>query len=235
MGSIGVQTIGARFTGHCNSVEKCAFQEQITSAISNAAVLTAHNPCNCQRTLMIGNDQGVRSQRNLLTIKQNELFALLRHSHTDATVDFIQIKSMHRLPEFQHHVVRDVHSRIDAAHIRAAKTLNHPQRGRPAQVNIAQHATEVARASFSGQHFDRNDLIMNSWNLCHRRTTYRSGIKRAHLSRQTSKRQTITTVRCQIHFDTGIVQAQINAQVLANGCIGGQLHQAAALGTDLQL
>jgi len=79
---------------------------------------------------VIRDEQGIGAQADLLAVQQNQLFTLFRHPHADARVDLGQIEGMQRLPQLEHHIVGDIHDRIDAADIRAAQALHHPQRCR---------------------------------------------------------------------------------------------------------
>ncbi|MNR19391.1 hypothetical protein D3C85_1361790 [compost metagenome] len=79
---------------------------------------------------MVGDDQGVGTQGDFLAVEQDELLALFRHAYADAAVDFGEVEGVHRLAEFEHHVVGDVDGSVDAAHVGTTQALDHPQRGR---------------------------------------------------------------------------------------------------------
>ncbi len=233
--SVSMQTIGTRLAGHRNGVEERAFQENIAGTGSHAAVLATHDTGDCQRALVIGNDQRVGTQADFLTVEQNELLALLGHAHTNPAVDFGQIKRMQRLTQLQHHVVGDVDSGIDAAHVGTTQTLDHPQRGRTRQVDIADHTAQVARACSRSQYFHRTHFIVHSADSSDLRTGDFSGVQRTDFTRQTGHRQAVATVRGQVDLDAGIVQAQIDTNVLANRRISSQFHQAVIALAGLQL
>ena len=110
-----------------NLIEKGALKKYISRGRRYAAVLTPHHTRNSQRTVMICNHQCVTAQGHFLAIKQDQLFALFRHTDTNTAVDFGEIKCMKRLPQLQHHIIGDVDRSVDAAHIGAAQALHHPQ------------------------------------------------------------------------------------------------------------
>ncbi|KPX71946.1 Uncharacterized protein ALO35_05773 [Pseudomonas amygdali pv. lachrymans] len=182
---IGVQAVGTRLASHRDGVEESTFQEDIASAGSHAAVLATHDPGDCQSTLVVGNDQSVGTQADFLTVEQNELLALLRHAHTNAAVDFGQIESMQRLTQLEHHVVGDIDSGIDAAHVGTTQTLDHPQRSRTRQINVADDAAQVTRACSRSQYFDRAHFIVHSADSSDLRTGDVSGVQRTDFTRQT--------------------------------------------------
>ncbi|RMS42622.1 hypothetical protein ALP66_05724 [Pseudomonas amygdali pv. photiniae] len=181
---IGVKTVGTRLASHRDGVEESTFQEDVTSTGSYAAVLATHDTGNCQSTLVVGNDQGVGTQADFLTVEQNELLALLRHAHTNAAVDFGQIESMQRLTQLEHHIVGDIDSGIDAAHVGTTQTLDHPQRSRTRQINVADDAAQVTRACSRSQYFNRAHFIVYSSDSSDLRTRHVSGVQRADFTRQ---------------------------------------------------
>ncbi|KPW89077.1 Uncharacterized protein ALO79_06617 [Pseudomonas syringae pv. castaneae] len=232
---IGVQTVGTRLASHRDGVEESTFQKDVASAGSHAAVLATHDTGDCQSTLVVGNDQGVGTQADFLAVEQNELLALLRHAHTNAAVDFGQIESMQRLTQLEHHVVGDVDSGIDAAHVGTTQALDHPQRSRTRQINVADDAAQVTRACSRSQYFDRAHFIVHSADSSDLRTGDVSGVQRTDFTRQTGHRQAVATVRGQVDLDAGVVQVQVDANVLTDRRIGGQLHQAIIALAGLQL
>ncbi|RMO19822.1 hypothetical protein ALQ47_05273 [Pseudomonas cichorii] len=223
---IGVQAIGTSLAGHRNGVEESTFQEDIASLGGNAAVLATHDASDGQGALVVGNDQGVGTQADFLTVEQDQFLALLGHAHTNPAIDFGQIEGMQRLTQLQHDVVGDIDSCIDAAHVRTTQTLYHPQRSRTRQVDVANHTPQVTWAGSRCQQLDRTHFVMHGSHRRHVRTSDLGRIKRADFTSQTGNRQAVATVRCQVDFDAGIVQLQVNTNVLTHWRIGRQLHQA---------
>jgi hypothetical protein len=52
---------------------------------------------------------------------------------------------MHRLAEFEHHIIGNVHHRVNAAYSAAAQPLLHPQRCRNLRIDTFDHAPGVTR------------------------------------------------------------------------------------------
>ncbi len=198
-------------------------------------MLTTHHASNGQGALVVSNNQGVCTQADFLTVEQLELFAGFSHTNADTAIDLLQVKGVHRLAQLKHHVVGDIDGGINAADIRTTQTLDHPQRGRLGQVNIAQHASQVTRASFRRHYFHWNNVVIHRRDNGYVRTGNGSGVQGTDFTRQTRQGQAVATVRRQVDFNAGVIQAQVHANVLTYWRIGRQLHQAAALFTDLQL
>ncbi|MNN33913.1 hypothetical protein D3C81_1476920 [compost metagenome] len=151
MRGVGVEAIGASLASHCDGVEESTLEEQIASLGAHATVLSTHHTGDGQSTLVVGDHQGVGAQGDFLAVQQDYLLAFFRHAHADTAFDLVQIEGMHGLAEFEHHVVGDVDCRVDAADIGATQTLDHPQRSRAAQVDIADYTTEVTRAGLGSE------------------------------------------------------------------------------------
>ncbi len=142
---------------------------------------------------------------------------------------------MHGLTQFEHHVVGDVDGGVDAAHVAAAQAFNHPQRGRLAQVDVADDAAQVAWASGRRGHVDRAHFVMGGWHGRHYRAGDRDVVQGADVARQAGQGQAVTAVRGEADLDAGVVQVQILANVFTHRGIGCQFQQAVVLFADLQL
>ena len=95
---------------------------------------------------MVCNNERIRTQGDLLTVKQDELFALFSHPNPDTALDLGKIEGMQGLTQFEHYVVGYIDDRINATDIGAAKALNHPKRRRARQINITDNTPEITRA-----------------------------------------------------------------------------------------
>ncbi|STF06134.1 Uncharacterised protein [Escherichia coli] len=69
----------------------------------------AHRQC----LVVVGDDQGVSVQLRFGTVEQYQRFALFRHPHHNAAFNAIFIESVHRLAQFEQHIVGDVNNCID--------------------------------------------------------------------------------------------------------------------------
>ncbi len=231
-----MQAIGTSLAGHGDGVEEGAFEEQVASLVADAAVLAAHHAGDGQGALVVGNHQGVGAQGDFLAVEQDQLLALLGHAHAHAAVDLGEIEGMHRLAQLDHHVVGDVDHGVDTADIGTAQALDHPQRGRPAQVDVADHATEVARAGLGSQQLNAAHFIdLRSNGADHYRLDL-GAVQRADFAGQAGEGQAVATVRGQADLDGGVIQLPgSRGYPGADRRIRRQLHQAGVLFADLQL
>ncbi|MNJ39924.1 hypothetical protein D3C77_348060 [compost metagenome] len=231
--SVGVQAIGTGLASDRNWLEEGAFKEDVARGGRNTTVLAPHDAGDSQGAGMVGDHQGIAAQCYFLTIKQDELLALLGHAYADATVDFGEIERMQRLAQFEHYIVGDVDGSINAADVSATQALNHPQRGRTRQVDVADDTTQVTRARSRRQDFDWAHFVMHGGNGGNLRTSDPLCVQGANFTGKASQRQAVATVRGQVDLDAGVVQVQVYANVFANRSVGSQLQQAVVLFADL--
>ncbi|CRM95440.1 hypothetical protein [Pseudomonas sp. 22 E 5] len=198
-------------------------------------MLATHHAGNRQGAGVVGDDQGVGTQADFLTIKQHQFLAFFGHAYADAAVDFGKVERVQRLTQLQHHVVGDVDGSVDAAYVGTAQAFNHPQRGWLGQVDVADHTAQVTRAGVWHQHVNRAYFVVHSRHGGNHWTGDWGVVQRAHFTRQARQGQAVAAVRSQIDLDAGIFQFQVNADVLAHRRVGRQLHQAIVALTDLQL
>ena len=107
---------------------------------------------------MVGNHQGIGVQADFLPIQQGQLFALLGHTHADTTLNLAQVEGVHGLPQFQQHIVGNIHHRINGADTAATQLFHHPQRRRRFDIHALNNTTEVTRAGFRCQHLNNRRI-----------------------------------------------------------------------------
>ncbi|VFB22440.1 Uncharacterised protein [Pseudomonas fragi] len=226
MRSVGVQAVGAGLASDGDLIKESAFKEYVAGLVGHTAVLATHYAGNGQSAGMVCNHQRVAAQGDFLAVEQYQLLVFFSHAYTNAAIDLGKVERVQRLTQFQHDIVGNVDSGIDAAHVSATQALNHPQRRWPGQVDIADHTAQVARASSRCQHFNRTHFLVYRSNWRNHRASHLGVIQSAHFTRQTCQRQAVATVRRKVDFNAGVFKTQIDADVLAHRCIGRQLHQA---------
>src|SRR5690606_23699094 len=232
---VRVQAVGARLAGQGDRIEKRSLKEQVTGGSAHTAVLAPHHTSYGQGALMVGNYQGIRTQGDVLAIQQDELLALFRHAHTDAAVDFRQVKGMHRLPLLEHDVVGHVDSGIDAADVGATQTLHHPRRSRLAQIDIANHPTDIASARLRREQLHGTHVIVHGGDRLNNHRIGGAAVDGADFTGQALQGQAVATVRRQADLDGGIIEMQVFADIAANRRLGSQLKQTAVIVADVQL
>ena len=133
---------------------------------------------------------------------------------------------MHRLADFQHHIVADVHQRRNAANAAALEPLAHPRGRGGLRVDIFNHTADKAAAV--GRRIDAHRLgfaAANRGRLNHRRRKTAAG-QRRHFAGNALDAQTIGAVGRDFQRKQRVVQIQIIADVRTDGRIGRQDMQA---------
>ncbi|MNE49732.1 hypothetical protein D3C80_1442740 [compost metagenome] len=207
MRGVGVQAVGTGLASDGDLVEEGAFQEHIASGRGHAAVLATHHTGNGQGAGVVGDHQGIATQSDFLAVEQHQLLALFSHAHADPAVDFGEIEGMQGLAQLKHHVVGDVDGSVDAAHVGTTQALDHPQRGRTRQVDVADHTAQVTRAGSRRQYFNRAHFVVGGSNGRHNRASDLGGVQRTDFPGQAGQGQAVATVGGQVDFDAGIFQA----------------------------
>ena len=122
-----MQTLTARTTRDRQRSKECRLKQDILGFIVHARMLTTKDTGHRQRFIMIGNNQRIFFQLGFCAIKQRQRFIFLRHTHHDTAVDTAQIEGVHRLTEFQQHVVSDIHHGINRTSAATTQFFTHPQ------------------------------------------------------------------------------------------------------------
>ena len=89
-----MQAITTRPTRNRQRIEPGAFQKDIACVIDDTGVLTAHDAGQRQRACLIGDQQHVIVQHNLLAIQQGQLFPGLRPTYMDRATELSQVKGL---------------------------------------------------------------------------------------------------------------------------------------------
>ncbi len=147
LGRIGLQTVPARGPGNRARREECAFQEHVGRACGNAAALAAHHAGDCDRPIAVGNQQRFGVERRLSTVEQQQRLAVAGATYDHRIFQYREVERVHRLTEFQHHVVGNVDHGIDRAQPRAPQSFFHPCRRLRARIHAANDAAEITRAT----------------------------------------------------------------------------------------
>ena len=211
-----MQAVATRFTSNGNSVEEGTFQKQILCTCAYATVFAAHDTGHSQRTFVVSDYQGISAQGDFLAIEQHQLLALFGQSHANAALDLGEIEGMQRLTQLKHDIVGDIHHGVDTANIAATQTLDHPQRSRSGQVDIADHATQVAWAGLRRQQLDRAHVIVRCGDSVNLHACHCSAIVSTHFPGQAGNRQAVTTVWRQIDLNDRIVQPEVFTHILTS-------------------
>ena len=132
---------------------------------------------------------------------------------------------MHRLAQFQHHIVGDIHQRAEAANACAAQAFLHPQGRAGCRIDIANHPTHIARAVRRRLQGHRKGRFQPGWHRIIRQQLQRTAVERRHLAGDALHAQAVATIGCQLDFDELIIQLQQRAHILPGPAVRRQRQQ----------
>ena len=197
---IRMQSIAPRLTSNRNRIEIRTLKEYRGCLLRNPGMLTTHDSGKRQWFFLVSNHQHVIGQCECFPIKKHQLLAIIRHPYIDCPDQLITVECVHRLPEFQHDVVGNIHNCINRTNTTSTQTLDHPNRRWATDINILDHTTDVTWTAL----WRRQIHIVRFVRFRIHRVTvnkrHLSLAQNAKLSSQTCDRQTITAVRCEINF-----------------------------------
>ena len=209
MGRIGVQAIVARPTGHQFRGKKRGLEKKVTGSGTNTAALSAHDARHGQGFLVIRNDQSIRREHTLLTIKQRDALLGLGLSYPYAPFQRVEIKGMQRLAKLEHHVIGDIYHRIDRPDAGTAQSLDHVKWRWSGNIDIANDAPQITRAIRRRCDLDGQRLINRRWHSLNGRRTQRGLRDHCQVTSHTRDAETISPVGCQANFNQSIVEIEI--------------------------
>src|SRR5262245_19943701 len=113
MTSIGMKTVAPGPARNCERCEIGALKENIGWSRADRAGFTTHHSCHRQCLFLVGDYQHIRSELNILTVQQGELFSRPCVANADTTFEFAEVECVHRLTEFEQYIIGDVNHRVD--------------------------------------------------------------------------------------------------------------------------
>ncbi len=133
---------------------------------------------------------------------------------------------MHRLAEFEHHVVRDVHDRADRAQARAAQALAHPERGRGVGAHAADDASREPGATRARLELDREPLARLRRHLDRRWAGERPVEEQRGLAGDALHAHAVAAVRRQVDVEDRVLERERFDEGRAGARLGRKLHEA---------
>ena len=129
------------------AVEGGTLKHHLTGAVGDFAFLAAHDAGQARGAFRIADQQISAGQGMILAVQRAQRFAILGGAHDDlAAAHLVQIKGVHGMAGFQHHIVGDIYNVIDGAHAGGVEHLPQPH-GRGRDAHVFDHAGGVARAA----------------------------------------------------------------------------------------
>ena len=174
---------------------------------------------------MVGDQQGFPVRLHHRTVQQFQALAGPGATYFDTAGQPAQVEGVHRLAEFQHHVVGHVHQRPQAANAGPTQTLLHPQRGFGGGIDPANDPAHVARTVGWIEQRHREDVIQYGRRLGGgQRPKFAAGDRR-HFAGDAFHTQTVAAIGRQFDFDDRVVQPQQLAHALPGPAVRRQRQQ----------
>src|SRR5262249_39703981 len=127
---------------------------------------------------------------------------------------------MHRRTELEHHVVGDVDDSADRTQARATQALLHPERRCGVWTNATDHAanefvtTDGCVGSVAGCDADRERIRDRRRNRFDHRRMQGLSASSSHFTSYALHAHRVATIRREIHFEDGVIEAERTDQVL---------------------
>ena len=112
---IARQIQSPRRAANARRQEVSGFEQNIFRRVGDAGFFATHHAANADRALLVRDDQILRRERVGLAVEREKLFAFAREAHVDFALQFVRIERVRRLPELEHHEIRDVDDVVDRA------------------------------------------------------------------------------------------------------------------------
>ena len=232
---VGVQADAARAADDGRRREVRAFKEHAGGGVGDARIPAAHHARQRHRALAVGDHQEAVVERGLAFVEQLEGFAGAAAAYADRARQRVGVKGVHRLAQFEHHVVGDVHQRADRAQAGALEALGHPQRRTCGGVHAFDDPAAVARAVGAGVqgHVQRGLAGDGGFGDFQRIDLGRQ--RRGHVEGHAAHAEAVGAVGRELELEAGVGQAQELGHRRAHGGVGGKFQQARGIGVDAQL
>ena len=214
-------------------------EEHAARGVGDAGVVAAHDPAqrNCARglaALAVGHHQQILVERHGAAVEQLHLLARVRMTHHDRPLQRVLVEGVHRLAEFEHHVLGHVDQETDRAHAAAAQAFGHPWRRRRGRVHAVEHTADEARHLGAGIKFDDQRRIAAGRD--------RRGVERhdfavaggGDVERNAAHAEAVGAVRGELQFDAGVRKTKIFDQRRPDRRVGRQFQQAGSVGVDAE-
>ena len=209
-GGVGAHAEGAGRAAHGNAVEVSGLKEHHRRVADDLAVRAAHDARDADGLVLVADAEHVRRQLALVAVERLNGLALARGAHDDVpALDAAEVKGVHRLAVFEHHIVRDIDDVVDGAHAAVAQSLAHPARRR-SDLDVFHHARGVARAEVAVLNVDV-DKVGDAAAAAVRlgRVQLKGALeRRARLAGKADDGKAVGAVRRDLKLDDGIVKAE---------------------------
>ena len=213
-------------------VERGGFQRQARRVIDNFAVQTAHDACDGNRLVAVADHQRVRVDGALHLVQRLEREALREAADADL-LHLAAVEGVHRLPHFQHQIVRQVGKEVDVAHTAVVQADTHRHRADVAvDVLHPQAGVALAQRVFN-LHVDGGQIVVRR-QIRHGQGFQRTAGQGGEFARHAVVPPQVGTVRqgLVVHLEDDVVNGVERLQIRAAGNILRDDHDAGIVVAD---
>ena len=170
------------------------FEQHLVRALRDLALLASHDRGERDRMLAVGDHEIFGNEPAERAVERAQLLASPGTAYDDSpTRELRAIEGMERAPPHVHDVVRDVHDVRDRSHVGEVQARTKPL-GRRADRDVAEHPSDVARASVEVLDRDLDGFDVDDRGIVRCRRVELSVQQRRDLPRETDHREEIDPV-----------------------------------------
>ena len=124
-GGLGAVVVPQGGAADAGGLEVGHLQNDLVRLGQDGVLGAAHDACQTHHACVVGDGQIVGSEGQLLAVEQQQLLALLGAAHDNVTGNVVRVEGVGGLTGGQHHIVGDVHQRVDGPHTHAPDAALH--------------------------------------------------------------------------------------------------------------
>ena len=216
-----VELAGTTLNG--DLVPEGGFDEDVLRVVRDLGLVAALDAGETFGGVAVADDAVVLVDVVAAVVKEVHRFALLGPTHRQVVgLNLVEVVEVRRTAEFEHHVVGDVDERRDRALTGALEAFLHPRGRFGAGVDVADDARSEAAAEIGRFDAHGQTAVARGRHGLHfgkRQRRTRHGVQ---VARDADQGECVAAVRRQLHFDAGVVELGVFADVRAHGRVFGK-------------
>ena len=226
---LGVAAVAAWLADQPRRKEQRALEKDVRGVLVDRRRQPAHHARDGDRAGLVGDDGGLGVELDLAPVEERQRLARCREAHVDAARELVEVEGVHRLTALEHDVVGHVDPRADRAHARTAQAFDDLRRHGGAHVDVSHHAAGEPRTGGVLVDGHRERVVELGRERCHRVLDERQVVLRREIAGETTYRQAVGPVGCQVDLDDRVVEPEPGAEFGAGRGVAGEFHDAAPL------
>ncbi len=212
---LGLQSQPLARAANRGRLEARALEHDRAGGAGHLGCRAAHDAGHRLRAIAVGDDEHVRFELAIDAVERPDGFTLRRAPHADGPAgERVEVEGVHRLAQFEQHVVRHVDDGTDRTHAGRLQARRHPRRRHGAGAADARDICDsgrIPRAQLCVLDRDVDSIGLSGGNGCPRggwRRRERRGIRRRHLARQPDHAEAVRPVGRDLEVDHRVAGVQ---------------------------